>query len=378
MAGRRLGWLLSLGLLGGAGLYFGSALALGLAAALVAVPLFSLEAGLILRPRVRVTVTGGGSLHKGDWGEVTLRLENPTALPVMLAGCRLISENCLNGQRTAAFVTLGAGPRGSCGRTLRFQARRCGRIRFRVEKLRLYDCFGLLGVKVPCESLGWATVQPDTFPMAVEVVEDTDQTQESEAYAPDRPGNDPAEVWQLRDYVPGDSPRRVHWKLSGKFDRLIVRDPALPITRKVLLFWERTGDGVDPAATDAQAEVLITLCRSLLEGGIGFCLAWNDVAEGRCVSREIRDLDEFVAAIPRLLTAAGAARGVSGAELLLQTRPELLCGHMVYLAREPQPGVLELCGRGRTTLLLCGNTPLEGAKCFDSGSYRRTLAKLEI
>lgn len=365
------------GLLLGGGLYFGSSLALALAAALAAVPLVCLGMNLFLRRKLRLTVAGGGSLHKGDWGRMELRLENPTALPALLVRCRVVSENRLNGQKGMATVTLMARPRGTCIREVDFQAKYCGRLRFQVQKARIFDCFGLFGLRIPCESLGWATVQPDTFPMEVELVEDTDEAWDSEDFAPDRPGNDPAEVWQLRDYAPGDSPRRVHWKLSGKFDRLIVRDPAMPVTRRVLVFWERTGDGADVRSTDAQAEVVVTLCRSLIEADAGFILAWNDVAEGRCVSREIRDLDEFVAVLPRLLSAAGAARGLSGAELLLQTRLRLP-GHMVYLAREPQPGVLELCRQGKTTMLLCGNTPLEGATCFDRDHYSRVLGKIEI
>lgn len=371
-------WLLTEGLLLGGGLYFGSVPALAMAAALAVVPLVCLGMNVFLRRKLRLTVTGGGSLHRGDWGQVELRLENPTALPALLVRCKLVSENRLNGEKTAATIMLSARPRGTCSREVRFQAKHCGRLCFRGEKARIFDCFGLIGLAVPCNSVGWATVQPDTFPMEVTVVEDTDETWDSENFAPDRPGNDPAEVYQLRDYVPGDSPRRVHWKLSGKFDKLIVRDPALPVTRRVLVFWERTGDGKDARSTDAQAEVLVTLCRSLLEGDVGFFLAWNDVAEGRCVSREIQDLDEFVAVLPRLLSAAGAARGLSGVELLLQTQPQLLCGHIVYLAREPQPGVLELCRQGKTTLLLCGNTPLDGATCFTEENYSRLLRKIDI
>lgn len=371
-------WLLMELLLVGGGLYYEAPLALALAGMLVALPVLWLAADLYLRGKVRLTMTGGGSLHKGDWGQISVELENPTQLPVLLARVRICGDNQLNGRTARIFLTAGAGGGKRSNNSLSFLARYSGRICFRIEKVMLYDCFGLIGVPLPCQATAWATVQPDTFPMDVELVEDTDEAQESEVFSQDRPGNDPAEVYQLRDYVPGDSPKRVHWKLSGKFDRLIVRDPALPITRKVLIFWERTGDGMDAAATDAQAEVLVTLCRSLLEQEVGFFLAWNDVAQGRCLCREIRDLDEFVAALPKLLSAAGAVKGLSGAELLLQTRPDILCGHMVYLAREPQPGIMELCRQGRTTLLLCGNTPLEGAKCFDSGNYSRILAKIDI
>ncbi len=37
-----------------------------------------------------------------------------------------------------------------------------------------------------------------------------------------------SEVHDLRDYRPGDSMRDIHWKLSSKTDRLIVREPIVP------------------------------------------------------------------------------------------------------------------------------------------------------
>lgn len=371
-------WALAESLLLGAGAYFGSAAALALGVMTLVVPLIWLPVNLRLRKKLKLSLEGGGSFHKGDWGTIRITLENPTVFPAMLLRCYVTGENQLNGQKDGSWVCLGAGKRKETVEKVSFRADRCGRICFRVEKARLYDGFGLIGVAVPCESKASAVVQPDTFPMELALVEDRDRSEDSELYAPDRPGDDPAEVFQLRDYVPGDSPRRIHWKLSGKFDKLVVKDPALPITRKVLIFWERTGDSGDPARVDAQVEVLVTLCKALLDQQTGFILSWNDIREGRCVDREVQELEEFVAVLPRLLMAAGQQKGESGVELLLQTRPELFCGHMIYVAQEPQPGILELCRWGHTTLLLCGNTPLEGAKMFTPGDYGKMLANLEI
>lgn len=378
MVTRRLLWFLTEILLLTAGAFFGSAWALALGGMALAVPLLWLPANLWLRKRLRLSLEGGGSVHKGDWGTIRVKLENPGAIPVLMLRCRITGENQLNGQKNQFVTCLGAMPGKTDVQTLEFRAKRCGRISFRMEQVWLYDGFGLIGLPVSCGCKTSAVVQPDTFPMELTVVEDRDSTEESERYAPDRPGEDPAEIFQLRDYVPGDSPRRIHWKLSGKFDKLIVKDPALPITRKVLIFWERTGDSGEPARVDAQVEVLVTLCKALLDRQTGFVLCWNDSWEGRCVVREVQELEEFVAVLPRLLMAAGQRKGESGVELLLQTRPDLLCGHMVYLAQEPQPGVLELCRWGHTTLLLCGNTPLEGAKLFAPGDYSKLLANLEI
>ncbi len=44
----------------------------------------------------------------------------------------------------------------------------------------------------------------------------------------------------LRDYRPGDPPRRVAWKASARSERLLVRDPAMPAAGPLDLRWDDT------------------------------------------------------------------------------------------------------------------------------------------
>ncbi len=49
------------------------------------------------------------------------------------------------------------------------------------------------------------------------------------------------EDWEgLRDYRPGDPPRRVAWKASARSERLLVREPAQPDTGPLDLRWDDT------------------------------------------------------------------------------------------------------------------------------------------
>jgi hypothetical protein len=222
------------------------------------------------------------------------------------------------------------------------------------------------------------TVQAETFEPNVVLLPNPSATDDSESYSQERPGADLTETFQLREYVPGDSPRQIHWKLTGKFDKLIVRDPGLPISKNVLVFWERTGESGDPNLIDAQAEVIISLCRSLVDMGIQFTVGWNDTDRNLCITHRIREMDEFVGIIPRLLRATGAKEGMSGAGLLIQTRSEELCAHMVYIAQTPQGDVMEMQRYGHVTMLLCGDAALDGAVFFNETDYIKQLTEIEI
>ena len=216
--------------------------------------------------------------------------------------------------------------------------------------MRLYDCFSLIGVKAKTDAHTASVVQPDTFPQSLLLTPSSARVEEAEDYSTERPGSDLSEIFQIRDYVPGDSPRQVHWKLSQKYGKLIVKDASLPITRSAALFWERAEKAPTNARTDAEAEIVASLCRNLLAQSVQFTLCWNE--NSQLVRHLVRDLDELIALLPRLLTAK-AEPGLSGAQLLLQTVPAGAYSHLIYVSGE-QPAGPNLQTLGHLTALVCG------------------------
>ena len=128
--------------------------------------------------------------------------------------------------------------------------------------------------------------------------------------------------------------------------------------RSVLVFWERTQTAA-PEQSDAQADVVITACRSLLESGVQFTVCWNDAQEQQCVSQPVRSVDELTGLLPRLLSA-GTAQGESGAALFSRSSDAAELGRF-----------------GRLTILSCGADAPE-AITFDAEHYAEQLSELEI
>lgn len=353
---------------------FGSSAALALAAGLLAIPVLSLPAMLVARRRLQLTLAvRDQSLRKGCSTAFDLSASGRSILPLTV-NCKIMVQNQLSGRdaKHALTLPLGRSLSGTLG------SKYSGRLRITLQRAWLCDCFGVLRIPVKCDQSCHVTVQPETFDMQLSLSDDHNDRADSEAYAPDRPGRDMTETFQLREYVPGDSPRQIHWKLSSKLDRLIVRDPGLPVEQDVLVFWERTGEAADEAVIDAQAEVLVTLCRALLEQTISFTIGWNEPSAHACTLHRIDDLDALVGILPKLLSVRGQENGTAGAGLLPLTRPDALCGHMVYLANTPAPEVEAWSGFGQLTVLTCGPTAPDHAIAFDAEQYAAQLGLLSL
>lgn len=378
MIAMKIGWLILEILLLGFVLYFGNTIALMLGILLILIPFFGLLLNLMIRRHLEITMKAAPNLKKGVAGSITVEINNPTWIPVLCVKLKLRAENQLNKETEQIKVMTWLPPGRKKQLVISAGSDYCGRIKLVMEQAVLYDCFCLLGISRRCSSTVYVTVQPDTFELNAVLIPGTNSIEDSEIYSQERPGVDLTETFQIREYVPGDSPRQIHWKLTNKFDKLIVRDPALPITRNVLIFWERTGESGNPDLIDAQAETIVSLCQGLLEQSIQFTIGWNDTDRNLCILHEIQDMDQMIGIIPRLMRASGTREGVSGAGLLLQTRPEALCAHMVYLAEEPQPELMEIKKYGRVSSLLCGSTEIEGSILFDADHYREQLSHVEM
>lgn len=374
----KLGWLALESLLFAFFLGFGSSEAMGLAVGLLLIPLVSLPVNLYIRRGIQVSFRTPSSLRKQEHGEIMLCLANTHPIPAFRFCATVCVVNQLNGQKETIRINTGLWSKKGERIPLCLGSQYSGRLRISATRVMLYDCFGLVGVRCNGEPVAHVTIQPDTFEMHIAFRPGADSAQDSEIYAQERPGSDLTETFQLREYVPGDSPRQIHWKLSGKLDRLIVKEPAFPVTRNLLLFWERTGESGDPDRIDAQAEVMVSLCKALVDQSVPFTVGWNDTDRNLCLLHEIRGLEELVGIIPRLMRATGAKTGVSGAELLLQTGGHALCAHMVYLAETPQQGVSELERYGWVTKLVCGENHGQEDVFFDPVHYPQQLSQIEV
>ena len=355
--------------------YTGNGLVLAVGISLILLPLAALPINLSVRKKLRITLYVPPNLRKHVSGEIILEVENPTWLPVLRMQCVLEAENRLNGLKKTAQIICFSMPKSNKRVALEIGDGYCGRIKLQVNQIRLYDCLGLIGVRCRREEYRSLTVQPDTFVQNLYLNSPAGVRNDSEVYSPDRPGEDMTEVFQIREYVEGDSLRQIHWKLTGKLDRLIVKEPSLPIIRSVLVFWERTVSSGDPVQIDAHAEVLVTLCRSLVEQSVQFTVGWNDPESRRCNLHQITNMDEMVGLIPKLLSVRGKADGISGAELLVQALGDRSFSRTVYVGETEQPMLDGHPQLGYVTNLLISG---DGSGNVDPVSYAQQLAELVL
>ena len=100
---------------------------------------------------------------------------------------------------------------------------------------------------------------------------------QTEGLMQNRRSSDPSEIFDIRDYVPGDDIRTVHWKLSAKTGSLIVRQASDPSHYDAALLPDlglRQQGETRPTAEELARAVSVTVAlgEGLLRQGTAFCM----------------------------------------------------------------------------------------------------------
>lgn len=113
-----------------------------------------------------------------------------------------------------------------------------------------------------------------------------------------------AENHDLRLYRPGDGLNQLHWKLSAKTGKLIVREPMVPRTGRLLLTLDLYGT---PGEMDRKLGQLLWMGNHLLERGLSFEL--HALTGEGTLTFSITGEIEFTNAVDALLSSSPASTG---------------------------------------------------------------------
>ncbi len=157
------------------------------------------------------------------------------------------------------------------------KAAHCGRMDLTVVRASVIDMMGLFALPVPSKNAVQASgsiyVLPELQIRSIATEDAADLGLDSAAYSTEKAGGDPSEIFQLRDYREGDARHSVHWKLSSRMNRLIVREFGLPLNPS-LLFLLELREGAEPSASEAMLGAMLAYSEYLMARDVTHSVSW--------------------------------------------------------------------------------------------------------
>lgn len=230
----------------------------------------------------------------------SLQAVNKGLLPIFRVKT-VIQITDIRGRAIASYpLEFSLGSRASAVLPVTVSSDLCGRFLCRVRKVRIYSPFSLLSVSKKVSFSAPVLFYPEAVPIAAAVSEytryfpaesaDSDQVLFGAPHTP---------MEQVRDFLPGDRLRQIHWKLSARSDEILVRDAGRPDGCPVLFFLQLLlPSGKDTALAYSRfLECAASVSFALTELRCSHYMIWYDQKEEsltRCPVRTEEDWTVFL------------------------------------------------------------------------------------
>ncbi len=280
---------------------------------LVALPALSFLLVLPVRSRLMSRLHIEDEIVPGGQCKFGLVVENRQFLPCAYVRIQLTHRNALGhvGQRyleaDEETIQFALGARRGVTLHPALPNTRCGRTDIAIRRVSVCDMLGLVSLPVPAKNIGVKEgsvyVLPQHRTGSIQIDETADMGLESAVYSTEKPGGDPSEIFQLRDYREGDSRRSVHWKLSSRMNRLIVREFGLPLN-PLLHFLLELQEGAGPEETEEMLSAALAFSEYLMAKEIVHGISFID-GDGALRTVSVTGADALASAIHELLAMPG-------------------------------------------------------------------------
>ena len=253
--------------------------------AVLILPVLSLVLSLPGVFTLRIRMACPSAVSCGD--QILVQVTNESWLPVPMHRCIISVYKPLTKVKSML----------KSGGTLPTQ--HCGKLFCRVEKVMITDYLGLFCFHMKTSVTATVTVLPEP----ITVTHPPQLCQRFTASWKPKPGGGFAENHEMRLYRPGDNLNQIHWKLSAKTGKLVIREPMIPAGQHVVVGLSLWGS---EEALDIKFGRLIGLCTYLQDMGIHFEL--QAVTAAGVMHYPITTQQDIVKAVDTLLGMEPAAQ----------------------------------------------------------------------
>lgn len=284
-------------------LEYGAVAIMGL---LIIVPVVMFLFLLFIRRRIHVSVDSKNPVAEKDSMDrparaaVILSVENGNRiLPITKGIARVRYENLFSGEKGRFKIRFSVDAGRKRDRRIPVSMVNCGNVAITVEKVRIYDYLSIFAWTV---GKNFKTQNILVLPPQKEIYLGEDRwynetNEDSDRFSLYKKGDDPSEIFNIREYMDGDKIQRIHWKLSSKTGSLMVKEGSLPLTKAVNIFVDLCTQGTKKerhAGANCLVQGIYSIAMFMTEHGIPQKYIWYDAENELVQERLVEHVEELL------------------------------------------------------------------------------------
>lgn len=222
--------------------------------------------------------------------------------------------------------------------TVDFRPTHCGTVNIHMDRVELFDLLWLFKSETVYRSSRKLVVLPEIIYADKENKSRESEAQQESTYT--LYSTDNSEIIDLRPFVAGDPLNKIHWKLSGKTDELIVREYGAPIEVKDVILVDLSC-GTDLSARnllDQVYQAAYSVGNLYVENNKKSAfMAWNEQSFGLEVM-EFEDLTSLKDAMVKLMEIPCSLDAGTKAEVAFRESESYLSYKVIVVASQDYMG----------------------------------------
>lgn len=239
------------------------------------------------------------SIKKGQETEICVVIHQMGGFPILNCRVALEIDNTFLDRNSEMMVSMPVRSRAESVFHLPIKIDALGRVVVTAGPIRLRDALGIFETEISGQVFEEIVVMPED---GEEYTEDISSYlgAMSEVEESHEKGNDYSEVSDIREYIPGDKLRDIHWKLSAKQDSWMVKERVSMSGSRMMLVVEMTEDQREAEqALEKTYHVVQAIIKRNISVGL---LIWNgrDHQFDEYICNEKNDLMKALADVYRI------------------------------------------------------------------------------
>jgi uncharacterized protein (DUF58 family) len=229
--------------------------------------------------------------------KLKLIVHNPTVFPLLHIECLLTVASVYyrRGDKTTYVLPAPAGGDATFSASVEFFF--CGCYEAKITELRCCDYLSLWSFSKPMNARSQIMIYPEEQAEEIEYHPSFYAEGFDEFEAISQKGNASANVTDVREYQPGDRLQKIHWKLSARLNKLMVKESESTASRQFFVLLELYRSDEHPEYIDHAVEHAYAASRELLAHLENFLFAFYSSPRGEFCSFPIRSESDLMEAL---------------------------------------------------------------------------------
>lgn len=195
---------------------------------------------LIIISRFKVDISLGEIMPIADKNQkifIPVLMENKSKFFTVNYSIVIKVENAFTGEKAKYNINGKINRKSKLNEKITIVSKECGHLDITLDRVYLYDILYILRTTIKKSVTKTVGIMPQYRLIPIEITRKTrDFIADADEYSENESGDDPSEIYQIREYRQQDPIHDIHWKLSAKADELLVKEHGRPLASAVLVW----------------------------------------------------------------------------------------------------------------------------------------------